>query len=86
MMTVDNALNILQRALDHCRVDDIDTPGIYGALSFLEEHSAMRRPFDNFRSALEFRRITNRDKEALWYSLNAAMSGIRYCVDGIKSE
>ena len=32
-MTVDTALNILQTALDRCRVDDIRTPGIYGALT-----------------------------------------------------
>ena len=58
-MTVDTALNILQTALDRCRVDDIRTPGIYGALTFLEGHSAVKRPFDNFRSALNSPRSSN---------------------------
>ena len=64
-MTVQSALNILQSAVDHCRVDDIRTPGIYGALTFLEGHSAVKEPFDNFRSAMQFPGMTNRHKEAL---------------------
>jgi hypothetical protein len=53
---VDKALNILQSALDHCRVDDIRTPGVYGALTFLESCSEVKWPFDNFPSAMESRR------------------------------
>jgi len=85
-MTVDGAVNILQSALDRCRVDDIRTPGIYAALTFLEGFSAVKWPFDNFRSALVFPRSSNQEKEAVWQVLNASLNGIRRCVDGIKSE
>jgi hypothetical protein len=51
-MTIDKALNILQSALDRCRVEDVRTPGIYDALTFLETPSAVKWPFDNFRTAL----------------------------------
>ena len=85
-MTVDKALSILQSALDRCRVEDIRKPGVYGALTFLESCSAVKWPFDNFRSAMESRRTTNQDKEAFWQALNIAMNGIRRCMDGIKSE
>jgi len=57
-MTVDSALNILESALNRCRVDDIRTPGIYGVLTFLEGYSAAKEPFDSFRSAMESRRAT----------------------------
>jgi hypothetical protein len=58
-MTVDSALEILQSALDRCRVDDIRTPGIYGALTFLESCSAVKWPCDNFRTALVSPRSSN---------------------------
>jgi hypothetical protein len=85
-MTVDKALNILQSALDRCRVDDIRTPGVYGALTFLESCSEVKWPFDDFRAAMESRRSTNQDKEARWQALNASLNGIRRSVEGIKSE
>jgi hypothetical protein len=85
-MTVDKALDILQFALDRCRVENVRTPGIYDALTFLESLSAVKWPFDNFRTALVSPRSSNQEKEALWQALNTALDGIRRCMDGIKSD
>jgi hypothetical protein len=74
-MTVDKALNILQSAVDRCRVHDVRTPGVYDALTFLEGCSAVKRPFDQFRSAQQSRYMTRQDKEALWQALNASCLG-----------
>jgi len=85
-MTVEKAFIILQSALERCRVEDVRTPGIYDALTFLESHSAVKWPFDNFRTALLSPRSSNQEKEALWQALNISLDGIRRCLDGIKSE
>ena len=64
-MIVDDALDILQPALDRCRDNDIRTAGIFGTLNFLEGCTAVKCPFDNFRSALNSPRSSNQEKEAL---------------------
>lgn len=76
-MTVDDAFNILQSALDRCRFGDTRTRDVDEALIFLEERSALKWPFDNFRSALNSPRSSYVDREALWQALNAALNGIR---------
>lgn len=81
-MTIDKALNILQSALDRCRVEDVRTPGIYDALTFLEAFCKEQEPFTQFRAALQSQRTTHQDKEARWQALNAALNGIRRCVSG----
>jgi hypothetical protein len=83
-MTVDSALNILQPALDRCRVEDIRTPGIYSALTFLEGCTAVKWPFDNFRSALESGHTTTLEREALWQILHASFNGMHRSVEGMK--
>ena len=85
-MTLDRAFNILQSAVARCRVEDVRTPGIYGALTFLESRSAVKWPFDNFRTALVYPRSSNQEKEAYWQELNTWLGAIRRCMDGIKSE
>jgi len=85
-MTVDKALNILQSAVDRCRVHDVRTPGIYDALTFLEGCSAVKRPFDQFRSALQSPYTTRQDKDALWQALSASLNEIRRCVAELKQR
>ena len=82
-MNVEKALFVLQFAVDRCRVEDIRQPGVYDALRFLESHSAVKWPFDNFRSAMESRRLTMQEKETHWQGLSTALGAIHRCMDGI---
>jgi len=81
-MTIDKSLHILQSALDRCRVEDVRTPGIYEALTFLEGSCKEQEPFTQFRAALQLQRTTHQDKEARWQALNAALNAIRRWVSG----
>jgi hypothetical protein len=84
-MTVNQALDILQSAVDRCRRDEILTIEVYGALASLESYSGNARPTAKFRSALERPRRTARQKEARWQELNAALYRIRREVQDRKS-
>jgi hypothetical protein len=80
MLDVNDALNILQSAVDRCGIVDIRTPDTYAALTFLERRSAVRLPFNRFRSALEYDNWTTLDKRALWEVLTVSLDGIRKSV------
>ncbi len=84
-MTVNQALDILQSAVDRCRHDEILTIEVYGALTLLESCSGSARPTSKFRLALDLPRRTARQKEARWQELNAALYRIRREVQDRKS-
>lgn len=80
-MTVDQALDILQAAVDRCRVDDIDSlPVVHEALNCLEDQTLAKRPIGNFRSALQDPHKTPIEREALWQALYAALNAIRLSI------
>jgi hypothetical protein len=67
------ALALLEDALERCRIEDMRTTEVYGALDFLEGHAFRKWPFDQFRDALE----NSTSEEGRRQVLNASLNGIR---------
>ena len=49
----DAALAVLQNALNHCRHENMRTPGVLAALDLLEANADPKWPFAQFREALD---------------------------------
>ena len=75
-MTIENALNILQAAVDRCRAEDIRSPEVESALTIIERRSAMMWLVQQFRFALNSG-TRQHWKESLWQILTTSLNGIR---------
>jgi hypothetical protein len=74
---IDEALAVLEDALDRCRQEDMRTPEVFAALDFLAEHAKEKRPFDQFRDALNSDGTEGWQIEGRWQVLNASLNGIK---------
>lgn len=73
------ALGTIEAAVECCRIKDVHTPELYSALDTLATRSAVKWPFQEFRTALG-KPATQPD----WERLNIALTGIRLAFDGFR--
>ena len=66
------ALAALENAFARCRTQDMRTPGVMQALDYLKESSAKKRPFEQFRKALDIENVKGR-----WQTMNASLNAIK---------
>jgi hypothetical protein len=74
------ALTILQNALDRCRDEDMRTPEVFEALDFLAARRSGAWQFKQFRDALDGDGMTGVEKEGRWQVLNASLNGIKLLI------
>jgi hypothetical protein len=86
--TRDEALMVLEDALNRCAREDVRKQEVFDALAILEAQASVAWPFEQFSRSLGYagrlETESEADKIGRWQNLNASLNAIRRAIGAVK--